>query len=354
MEEKLTEIHNRVARRQRELNEREDTLAKRVEEVKNSTYEERRLAKSLITAIPYTALALAGIVLSGSGVIPASIVPIIAMFGGKITGDIAECIIYNKMNKNEFQEVSNNSKEKRRVYLEIEKENAKCDAYINEYEYNHILHVDNSRNNGNKINRDRLTKSKDKYQSRLKDINTKLVLSRNYRIYESKTAALLKHLGKTALWTLELVLSYTLIKGIACGTILGFDLLLPLTVGGLLYGSYNMTVMKARLEIFKKYNALPQTSVSLDDIESIKNYQREYIDKIGNIKVVEEYKKCIDEFEEKKLNTDPIERDYSRVCAKTVEPAPVDKHVYKEEEVYPDNLEVIYTESGNKLIRRKK
>ena len=323
MEEKITEVHNRVARRQKELNQREDILSKRIDEINNSTYEERRLLKNIITAVPYVGLTLGGIALSTIGTIPAAVVPLIAVCGGKIIGDTAEYLIYNKVANKDYQETSNSSKEKRRAYLEIEKENAKCEAYINEYEYNHTLQVDNSKTNGNKINLDKLTKSKEKYQTKLKDINTKLVLAKNYRIYESKIAAFIKHLGKTLLWTSELVLAYAIVKTFACGSVIGPDLLVPFLIGGAMYGGYNMSIMKARIDIFNKYNKLSQTDVSIDDIESLRKYQKEYVDKIGNIKVVEEYKKCINEIEEKKLNTDPIEKDYTNIKTNYVDPTPV-------------------------------
>ncbi|MCR5483828.1 MAG: hypothetical protein K6E99_05445 [Bacilli bacterium] len=354
MEEKITEVHNRVARRQKELNQREDTLSKRINEVNNSTYEERRLLKNIITIVPYVGLTLGGIELSTIGTIPATVVPLIAVCGGKIIGDTVEYLIYNKFANTDYQEISNSSKEKRRAYLEIEKENAKCEAYINEYEYNHTLHIDNSKTNGNKINLDKLTKSKEKYQTKLKDINTKLVLAKNYRIYESKIAAFIKHLGKTLLWTSELVLAYVIVKTFACGSVIGPDLLVPFLIGGAMYGEYNMSIMKARIDIFKKYNKLSQTDVSIDDIESLRKYQKEYIDKIGNIKVVEEYKKCINEIEEKKLNTNPIEKDYTKIKTNFVDSTTVNKHVHKAKENYSDTIEVIYTENGNKILKRKK
>jgi hypothetical protein len=246
------------------------------------------------------------------------------------------------------------SKEKTKAYFEIERENAKCEAYINEYEYNHTLSVDNSKSIISKEKINKLTNSKEKYQAKLKDLNTKMVLAKNYRIYDSKSAAFLKHLGKTLLWTSELVLAYALVRGFACHSIFGIDLLAPFVIGGTLYGSYNLSVMKARIDIFNKYNKLPQTDVSLDDIDSLEKYQKQYIDNIGKIKVIEVYKKCIDELEEEKLNTDPIEKDFEVIKSNRVEPTPIDNHVHKEEETYPDTIEVVYTENGNKLLRRKK
>ena len=354
MEEKINEIHNRVARRQRDLNEREETLSKRIDKVNNATYEGRRFYKNVFSAMPYIALALGGTSLSMISSFPAAVVPIISVVGGKLCGDVVESMLSQKFLKNEYLDNSNGSKEKTKAYFEIERENAKCDAYINEYEYNHTLKLDNSKSKCNNVNIDKLTRSKEKYQSKLKDINTKLVLAKNYRIYESKGASFLKHLGKTLLWTGELVLAYAIVKAFACGSFIGTDLVLPFFIGGTMYGGYNMSVMKSRIDIFNKYNKMSQTDVSLDDIESLNKYQKEYIDKIGNIKVVEEYKKCIDELDEEKLNTDPIEKDYSNVKSIFVEPAPIDKRFYKEEEVYPDTIEVIYTENGNKLLRRKK
>ena len=356
MKEKMNEIHEKVAIRQKELNQRKETSSKRVEEVKNSTYEERRKYKTLLSVIPYTALMLGGIGLSMSGLIPSSIVPVIAVFGGKFIGDSVESILYNKMNNNEFQEIGNKAKENRKIYLEIENENAKCEAYINEYEYNHTLLNDNveGKKNKNIINYKKLNESKDKYQSRLKDINTRLVLAKNYRIYESKKASLCKHLGKTLLWTSELVLAYLLSKSVISNVFFTKDLIIPFLIGCAFYGEYNMSIMKTRLNLFNKYNKLHQTEVSLDDIESIEKYQKEYIKKIGNIKVIEVYKKCIDELEKKKLNTDPIEKDYENVKSNYVKPKSVNKYVYKTEDKYPNTIEVTYTENGNKILRRKK
>jgi hypothetical protein len=292
----------KTERIQKELNDRIESRKRRRDEVKNAKYESRRLRKALFSIAPVSLLTVGSVVLSACNILPISLVPAISVGGGLFIGDVAEYIYFNKHSSEDVQDIADNTRERREMYLNVDIEDAKCEAYIHEYEYNHVISNENKAKADSKHNSNRRFEEQEKnFKENLKQLNKKIVLTRNYPNYGSKGYAYLIATLKTLVWTLELVLLYELIKLGVGGSIGLYDLLIPTGVGSVIYGAHNLSITNERLKFYNKYKKAIYDPTGMCDLDSLRKKQNELIKEIGNIKIIEKYNKSVTEAEENRI-----------------------------------------------------
>ena len=308
------EIHERIARYQRDLKELTDKKRKRLKEIQSFRYQNRRFFKLIVSIIPIASLSVLTYIISMYGIIPIAVAPVISVFGGRVIGGLSEYMLLNKFSKSELEKFEDfndeSSREKREIQLKLEKEKAKCDEYINEYEYNHTLINPIKSSSNSTVNMTAFDNSKSVYKDNLRRINTKLVLERDYSIYKSKLEAILYHLGLTAGWSIPFGLLYAITSATMMHTLTPLNLLLGFGVSALYNGYINYEILTTRLKQYNKYRKDSKMRIKDENLDTLRELQKEYIDKIGNIELIQKYDLSVNKSEERELNTDPIEKQY--------------------------------------------
>lgn len=313
------DIHAKIERRLRDARDLTKKKEQRIKEIESFKYSNRKYIK-LLYSIPFiSALALLTNISSLTGYFPIALAPAISVIGGRVIGGLVETYRFNKKNKRnedaleKFEDYNDEaSREKREIQLKVEKEKTKVEEYILEYEFNQTL-VDTPEKNSNDVDVDRLSNSKKSSKESLKKINTKIVLAKDYNIYQTKVGATIYHLWKTIGWSLPFGLLYGITTATMTGSLTGLQLLFGFGVGMFYNGCINVDVLRTLLKQYSSYRKESKMKINDENLDTLRQLQREYTEKLGHIELVENYNMSITKFEEKKLNSDPVAKqfDYS-------------------------------------------